>query len=88
MKLWRYHLQLLSLMVYFSCQINGVVAQETVKEFWPEIDAWLRLSPKWRFSIFIPISKNIETKYREGNLIAQVDYAFGNSHFFAHGTII
>ena len=72
---------LLSLTVYFSCQINSVVAQETVKEFWPEIDVWLRLSPQWRFSLFVPISKNIETKYREGNLIAQVDYAFGKSHF-------
>ncbi|MGE5362276.1 MAG: hypothetical protein ACM3NQ_24930 [Bacteroidales bacterium] len=34
---------------------------------------WLRLS------LFVPISKNIETHYREGNLIAQADYAWGKS---------
>ena len=49
----------------------------TTKEFWPEIDAWLRLSPAWRLSMFVPISKNLETYYREGNLILQADYAFG-----------
>lgn len=27
--------------------------------------------------MFVPISKNIETAYREGNLILQTDYAFG-----------
>jgi hypothetical protein len=49
-------------------------------EFWPEIDTWLRLSPAWRLSLFVPISKNLETHYREGNLIPQVDYAFGTAH--------
>ena len=24
------------------------------KEFWPEIDTWLRLSPAWRLSLFVP----------------------------------
>jgi len=24
------------------------------KEFWPEIDTWLRLSPAWRLSVFVP----------------------------------
>jgi hypothetical protein len=50
-------------------------------EFWPEIDTWLRLSPAWRVSLFVPISKNLETHYREGNLIPQVDFAFGTTHF-------
>ncbi len=48
-------------------------------EFWPEIDTWLRLSPAWRLSLFVPISKNLETHYREGNFIPQVDYAFGKT---------
>jgi hypothetical protein len=50
-------------------------------EFWPEIDTWLRLSSAWRLSLFIPISKNLETHYREGNFIPQVDYAFGKGQF-------
>jgi hypothetical protein len=50
-------------------------------EFWPEIDAWLRLSPAWRVSLFVPISKNLETHYREGNFIPQADYAFGKARF-------
>jgi hypothetical protein len=53
--------------------------QETTKEFWPEIDIWLRLAKNWRFSIFIPVSKNIETAYREGNIVYQADFAFGNT---------
>jgi Protein of unknown function (DUF2490) len=51
--------------------------EETSVEFWPETDIWLRLSPAWRLSMFLPISKNIETAYREGNLILQADYAWG-----------
>jgi hypothetical protein len=54
-----------------------VLAQESTLEFWPEIDAWLRLTPAWRLSMFVPIAKNIETHYREGNLVLQGDYAFG-----------
>jgi hypothetical protein len=53
------------------------LAQETSLEFWPETDIWLRLSPSWRLSMYLPISSNIETKYREGNLILQADYAWG-----------
>jgi hypothetical protein len=48
-------------------------------EFWPEIDTWLRLSSAWRLSLFVPVSKNLETHYREGNFIPQVDYAFGKA---------
>ena len=46
-------------------------------EFWPETDIWFRLSPAWRLSSFVALSKNIETDYREGSLIVQADYAFG-----------
>ncbi|MGE5362187.1 MAG: hypothetical protein ACM3NQ_24480, partial [Bacteroidales bacterium] len=57
------------------------VADQPSYEFWPEIDTWLRLSRAWRLSLFVPVSKNLETYYREGNLIPQVDYAFGKSKF-------
>jgi len=30
--------------------------------------------------VFVPLSENLETHYREGNLIPQVDYAFGKAH--------
>jgi hypothetical protein len=55
------------------------VADEPSKEFWPETDVWWRLSPAWRLSLFVAISRNIETAYREGNLIPQVDYAWGKA---------
>lgn len=54
-------------------------ADPPAKEFWPEIDTWLRLSNAWRLSLFVPISENLDTHYREGNLIPQVDYAFGQT---------
>ena len=59
---------------------GAAVAQEAATssvEFWPETDVWLRLSPAWRFSTFIALSKNVDTKYREGNLILQTDLSFG-----------
>lgn len=65
------------LMLLFGAT-GTAVAGETSIEFWPEIDAWLRLSPTWRVSMFVPISKNIETAYREGNLILQADFAWGH----------
>jgi hypothetical protein len=36
-------------------------AQESATEFWPEVDAWWRLTPAWRLSLFVPISKNLDT---------------------------
>jgi hypothetical protein len=54
-------------------------ADPPAKEFWPEIDTWLRVSNAWRVSVFVPISKNLETHYREGNLILQADYAWSES---------
>ncbi|MBK9105151.1 MAG: DUF2490 domain-containing protein [Saprospiraceae bacterium] len=53
--------------------------QMTTKEFWPEVDIWYRLSPSWRLSMYVPLSKNIETKYREGSIVLQADYAWGKS---------
>jgi hypothetical protein len=55
----------------------GARAQESAVEFWPEVDVWWRLTPAWRLSLFVPTSRNLETHYREGNFIPQVDYAWG-----------
>jgi hypothetical protein len=58
-------------------------AQDTMtKELWPELDVWVRFSPEWRFSMFIPVTRNIETSYREGNVNYQVDRIWGkvNEH--------
>ena len=60
---------------------GAAAAQDVAKEFWPEVDAWWRLSPAWRLSLFVPISENLDTHYREGNLIPQVDFAFGQTRF-------
>ena len=57
-------------------------AQESTTEFWPEVDLWWKVSPTWRLSLFVPISKNIETAYREGNIILQGDHAFGKTRWF------
>jgi hypothetical protein len=69
------------LIVFFILILPGSVLgqDESTREFWPEIDIWLRLAKNWRFSLFIPISKNIETAYREGNIVYQADYAFGKT---------
>ena len=64
-------------MVFGLGACHGLSAQESTAEFWPEIDTWFRLDPQWRVSVFVPISKNLETKYREGSFIVQGDYAFG-----------
>ena len=66
----------LALMVWLGATA-AAGQEEPSKEFWPEIDSWLRFSPAWRLSLFVPVSKNIETAYREGNLILQLDYAVG-----------
>lgn len=65
----------------FICLFSTEMAigQETAKEIWPEIDLWYRLSPSWRFSMYVPLSKNIETKYREGSIVLQADYAWGKT---------
>jgi len=60
--------------------IGGAAAADPPsKEIWPEIDTWFLVSNAWRVSVFVPISKNLETHYREGNLILQADYAFAES---------
>jgi hypothetical protein len=67
--------------VLWLAAAGAAAGQDVAKEFWPEVDAWWRLSPAWRLSLFVPISENLDTHYREGNLIPQVDYAFGQTRF-------
>jgi hypothetical protein len=66
----------LALMVWLG-STKLVAAEESSQEFWPEVDLWWRLTPAWRLSVFVPLTKNTETEYREGNVILQGDYAFG-----------
>jgi len=66
---------------FCCCSISSILAQETSTEFWPEVDLWYRFTPDWRLSMYLPLSKNIETKYREGSIVVQADYAWGNSRF-------
>jgi hypothetical protein len=69
--------------------MGGVAgAQQPQLEFWPEIDVWWRLSPAGRLAVLVPISKNLETEYREGSLILQGDYAWGGTHAFAHRRLL
>ena len=67
--------------VIWVAAAGAALADPPAKEFWPEIDTWLRLSPAWRLSLFVPITENLDTHYREGNFIPQVDYAFGNATY-------
>jgi hypothetical protein len=72
----------LALVVWLGAT-GAAVAQDsstsTSLELWPEVDLWLRLSPSWRLSMFVPVTENIETHYREGTLILQADYGWGKT---------
>jgi len=59
---------------------GAALADPPSKEFWPEVDTWLRLSSAWRLSVFVPLAENLDTHYREGNLILQADYAWAESN--------
>ena len=70
-------MRIVCLALLFWLGATAAAAGEPSREFWPETDLWLRLSPAWRLSSFIALSKNIETDYREGSLILQGDYGWG-----------
>ena len=55
------------------------MAQNSSFEFWPETDIWYRLTPSWRFSTFIPITKYNESKNRDLNIYMHVDYSWGKT---------
>ena len=78
---------LLALWVWLGA-IGGAVGDDSSKEFWPEIDLWLRLSPSWRLSMFVPIASNIEADYREGNIVLQADYAWGRPGRLYNGRLL
>ena len=69
----------LAVVLWLAATAGAAAGDDPAREVWPELDVWWRLSPAWRVSLFVPISRNIETAYREGNLIPQVDYAFGTT---------
>jgi len=66
-------------LVFFVSLITSTtcVAQRSSLEFWPETDIWYRLSPSWRLSAFIPITKYNESKDRDLNIYLHADYAWG-----------
>jgi hypothetical protein len=67
---------------------GGAWGSDASKELWPELDLWLRLSPSWRLSMFLPIASNIETDYREGNVVLQADYAWGKPGRLYRGRLL
>lgn len=56
-------------------------AQDFSAEFWPEADVWYRINPHWRASVFAPVTKYNESKSRDWNVYAQLDYAWGKAGF-------
>jgi len=78
--IWRNNLHRIcaGLLMSFFASTNSM-AQSTSLEFWPETDIWYRLSPSWRFSAFIPVTKYNESKYRDLNIYLHADYAWGKT---------
>jgi hypothetical protein len=66
-----------------SCVVLGMisrsVAQNSSFEFWPEADIWYTLSPAWRLSVFVPVTKYNESSYRDLNIYLQADYRWGHT---------
>ena len=58
------------------CLPGQAVADETVNEFWPELDLWLNLPAGFRLSSFFALSHREVTEYREGSFVLQADYAW------------
>lgn len=58
---------------------SSLIAQNSSFEFWPETDIWYRISPSWRLSAFIPVTKYYESKTRDLNICLQADYAWGHT---------
>jgi len=54
----------------------AALAGETGEEFWPEIDVWIQLDPHFRLSPCVSLSSDLETKYREGIALLQLDYSW------------
>jgi hypothetical protein len=79
---WRCCLQTVLLMAFISlCGINCSIAQDASFEFWPETDIWFTLSPSWRLSTFVPITKYNESGNRDLNVYLHADYRWGRTKF-------
>ena len=76
--MWPHLIRFVRLLVFTACLVvpAAALAGETAWEYWPEIDIWAKTPWQIRFSSFIAGSKNVETEYREGNIILQADYAW------------
>jgi hypothetical protein len=66
-------------LILVSLTINSVLAEDTAKEFWPEVDLWWKTSKEWRLSSFLALSRNVETNYREGDILIQGEYSWGEN---------
>jgi len=76
----RYNLKIIWLLLVLKLSTaDSCFAQNSSLEFWPETDIWYRLSPSWRLSAFIPITKYYESKNRDLNLYLQADFAWGKT---------
>ena len=70
------------LVAFFSLfAIPCSMAQNSSFEFWPETDIWYSLSPAWRLSAFVPITKYNESGERDLNVYLQADYKWGHTKY-------
>jgi hypothetical protein len=68
-------------LLLFQMSSAWVEAQNSSFEFWPETDIWYRISPSWRLSAFMPMTKYHESQYRDINVYLQADYAWGKTKY-------
>ena len=68
---------LLTLALVVSLALPALtLAGETGEEFWPEVDVWIRLDDHFRLSPCLSLSSDLETRYREGIALLQLDYSW------------
>ena len=68
----------IAIVIIFTSFTSGI-AQTSSLEFWPEVDVWYKLTPSWRLSAYLPITKYLESKTRDFNIYLQADYAWGKT---------
>lgn len=61
---------------------STVSAQGTSFELWPETDVWYKITPDFRLSSLMAITRYLESDTRDFNLTFQTDYSFGYSKRF------
>jgi hypothetical protein len=74
-------------LLLFQMDAAWVNAQNSSFEFWPETDIWYRLSPSWRLSYFMPVTKYHESKNLDLNIYLQADYAWGKTKILHYGRL-